>query len=114
MGDDSADELLLASLFFVCIYVDDVGAASIDDALFLSDGSEWFTERGGVRVRMTRAWLHAEAALGVIAHFGHSAAADKVVMPCLDMVYLGITLDMPSMGMSLSSSFAMNIWDAPR
>ena len=59
--------------------------------------------REGSRVRMSRAWLHYEAALGVIAHFGHTAALDKLVPPCLDMVYLGVTLDLSSSSMSLSS-----------
>ena len=102
-SSDGEDPSLLSALFFVCMYVDDVGGASLDDDLFLASGEEWWTLRDGARVRMTRSWLHYEAALGVIRHFGHSAAADKVVPPCFDMVYLGVTLDLASAVMSLSA-----------
>jgi hypothetical protein len=96
------DPTLLDALFFLCIYVDDVGAASLDDDMYTADGSEWWVLRAGERVRMTRAWLHYEAAVGVIKHFGHTAAADKLVSPRLEMVYLGVTVDFAAMVMSLS------------
>ena len=99
---DGVDASLLDTLFFVCMYVDDVGGASFDDDLFAANGDEWWTIRDGERVRMTRSWLHFDAALGVIRHFGHSTADDKVVPPCFDMVYLGVTLDFVSAVLSLS------------
>jgi hypothetical protein len=104
----SSDAALLDALFFVCIFVDDVGAASLDDELYRNDGTAWFVERDGVQVRMTRAWLHYEAAVGVIKHFGHSAAADKLVAPCSDMVYLGVTLDFPAYALKLSPDKCSN------
>ena len=72
-------------LAFVLMFVDDVGGVSIDDALRRADGSAWMVEREGSAVEMTRAWLHYEAAVGVIRHFGHMDADGKGVTPAGDM-----------------------------
>ena len=89
-------------LAFVLMFVDDVGGVSIDDALRRADGSAWMVEREGSAVEMTRAWLHYEAAVGVIRHFGHMDADGKGVTPAGDMVYLGVTIDVISKMLSLS------------
>eukprot|EP00966_Prymnesium_polylepis_P052541 1216638-Prymnesium_polylepis.1 len=56
------------------MFVDDVGGVSINDALRCADGSAWMVEREGSAVEMTRTWLHYEAAVGVIRHFGSTSA----------------------------------------
>jgi hypothetical protein len=53
---------------------------------------------------MSRAWLHYEAAIGVIRAFGHTDADGKGVTPALDMVYLGVTIDVGSRLLSLSEA----------
>ena len=83
-------------LSFVLMFVDDVGGASIDDPLQRADGSPWMVERDGAVVQMTRAWLHYEAAVGVIRSFGHMDADGKGVTPADNMVYLGVTIDRKS------------------
>ena len=102
--EETSGEWRGAVLSFVLQYVDDVGAASIDDELFRADGSEWWVLRDGERFRMTRAWLHFEAAVGVAIYFGHAAAQDKLVPPSLDMVYLGVTVDVARDNLSLSGA----------
>lgn len=89
-------------LSFVLMFVDDVGGASIDDPLQRADGSPWMVERDGAAVQMTRAWLHYEAAVGVIRSFGHMDADGKGVTPADNMVYLGVTIDVVSQLLSLS------------
>jgi hypothetical protein len=91
------------TLSFVLMYVDDVGGVSIDDLLCRTDGAEWWVIRDGESVRMTRAWLHYEAAVGVIRSFGHADAEGKGATPDLDMVFLGVTIDVGERVLSLSS-----------
>ena len=88
------------------MYVDDVGAVSIDDLLFHADGSEWFVLRDGVRARYSRAWLHFEAAIGVVMQFGHTDSMDKRVSPRCDMVFLGVTIALLTKVMFLSEEKA--------
>ena len=90
------------ALFFVLMYVDDVGGVSIDDPLQRADGSAWWCVRDGVSVPMTRAWLHYDAAVGVIRSFGHADAVGKGETPASDMVFLGVTVDVGSQLLSLS------------
>ena len=97
---------LWAALSFVLMYVDDVGAVSIDDLLFDADGSEWFVLRDGVRARYSRAWLHFEAAIGVVMHFGHTDSLEKRVSPRCDMVFLGVTIALLTKVMFLSEEKA--------
>eukprot|EP00966_Prymnesium_polylepis_P316966 7323780-Prymnesium_polylepis.1 len=59
------------------MFVDDVGVVSIDDGLRRADGTPWMVERGGGAVQMSRAWLHYDAAIGVIRSFGHTDADGK-------------------------------------
>ena len=79
---------------------------SIDDLLFNADGSEWFVLRDGVRTRYSRAWLHFEAAIGVVMHFGHTDSLDKRVSPRCDMVFLGVTIALLTKVMFLSEEKA--------
>ena len=97
---------LWAALCFVLMYVDDVGAVSIDDLLLQADGSEWFVLRDGLRVRYSRAWLHFEAAIGVVMQFGHTDSMDKRVSPRFEMVFLGVTIALLSKVMFLSEEKA--------
>ena len=87
---------LWAALSFVLMYVDDVDG----------DGSEWFVLRDGLRVRYSRAWLHFEAAIGVVMQFGHTDSLDKRVSPHLEMVFLGVTIALLSKVMFLSEEKA--------
>jgi hypothetical protein len=103
-GGDAA--WLWAALSFVLMYVDDVGAVSIDDLLLQADGSEWFVLRDGLRVRYSRAWLHFEAAIGVVMQFGHTDSMDKRVSPRFEMVFLGVTIALLSKVMFLSEEKA--------
>ena len=90
------------TLSFVLMFVDDVGAASIDDPLFFADGRPWMVERGGETVQMTRAWMHYETAIELIREFGHTDAEGKGVTPADRMLFLGVTLDVDTRLMSLS------------
>ena len=99
---------LWASLSFVLMYVDDVGGVSIDDELFDSSGREIWVLRDGRSVRQTRSFLHFEAAIGVILHFGHSDSIDKRDYPGLDSVFLGVTIDLELLTLSLSAAKALD------
>jgi hypothetical protein len=90
------------SLSFVLMYVDDVGGVSVDDQLHRADGSPWMEQRDGLTVGKTRAWLHYHAAIGVIRAFGHDDAVGKGATPSLDMVFLGVTIDVGCQLLSLS------------
>ena len=89
-------------LSFVLMFVDDVGGTSIDDALSLGDGTEWYVLIEGESVRMHRAQLHYDAAVGIIRIFGHTDAEGKGVPPDFEMVYLGVTIDVERRLLSLS------------
>jgi hypothetical protein len=90
-------------LSFVLMFVDDVGGTSVDDDLSRADGTAVFVIVEGARVRRTRAAMHYEAAIGVIVSFGHKDADGKGVPPDADMVYLGVTVDVDRLLMSLSN-----------
>ena len=99
---DQGEEWVWDVLYFVLMFVDDVGGVSVDDDLRDGKGAPWMVERDGISVRHTRAWLHYEAAIGVIRMFGHVDADGKGVTPFLDMVYLGVTIDVGTGFLSLS------------
>jgi hypothetical protein len=99
---------LWATLSFVLMYVDDVGGVSIDDELFDSSGREIWVLRDGLSVRQTRGFLHFEAAIGVILYFGHSDSIDKRDYPGLDSVFLGVTIDLVLLTLSLSAAKALD------
>ena len=84
----------LVSLFFLLMFVDDVGGASIDDPLYDRAGRPLYVWADGRRVHQTRANLYYHAAIGVVRSFGHSDAIDKRWLPCDLMVFLGLTIDL--------------------
>ena len=90
------------------MYVDDVGGVSINDELFDSSGREIWVLRDGLSVRQTRGFLHFEAAIGVILYFGHSDSIDKRDYPGLDSVFLGVTIDLELLTLSLSAAKSLD------
>ena len=92
----------LQSLFFVLIFVDDVGGAAVDDALYDDQGRPVLVWVGGESRQQTRAELYYLAAVGVIRSFGHADAEGKGVPPALSLVFLGLTLDLRTRLVSLS------------
>ena len=83
------------ALSAVCMFVDDIAGASIDDGLLRNDGSgPWMTlQDSGEMVHHTRAQMHYEAALGTIQHFGHIASPGKESPPGADLVFLGVRFE---------------------
>ena len=92
----------LSSLFFLLMFVDDVGGASLDDPLYDHLGQPVMVIKEGVLRHQCRAELHYLAAIGVCQKFGHSDAVDKGAPPCYSMVFLGITLSLPGRSLTLS------------
>ena len=79
----------------ICMFVDDIAGASIDDELNSSErGGPWMArlESGEMAVH-TRAKMHYEAALGVIMHFGHKASPGKESPPSMDLIFLGVRFE---------------------
>jgi len=79
------------------MYVDDIGAASINDLLFDHRGDRVMLARGGVdgaACQQRRASLHFDAAVGVIKHFDHANSEGKSWHPGERMDFLGATLDL--------------------
>jgi hypothetical protein len=107
-SQDDDPRWLWATLSFVLMYVDDVGGVSINDELFDSSGREIWVLRDGLSVRQTRGFLHFEAAIGVILYFGHSDSIDKRDYPGLDSVFLGVTIDLKLLTLSLSAAKALD------
>ena len=105
---DGAEWWQTTTLFYLLMYVDDVGGVSFDDLLFNSDGTPYIvididpTSGIGVARHVTRARLHYDTALSVIRMFGHVDAAGKGVPPALYMVFLGVTMDISAKLLSLS------------
>ena len=98
----------LATLSYVLMYVDDVGAVSFNDLLYNVDGTpvESCHEDPVTGVKtcthVRRAQLHYQTALAVIRMFGHTDAAGKGVPPADSMVFLGVTMDIIAKLLSLS------------
>ena len=97
--DQRLDDFCIAALFFFLMFVDDAAAWVINDALESREGAVMVTTVGNdgvARVRQQRRCeLYLEAALGVIAFFGHSEAAGKTWMPDTAgmMPFLGVSMD---------------------
>jgi hypothetical protein len=91
---EAGDAELYAALFYVMIFVDDVAGGSIDDELYDQGDQPWMTYRNGELVHHTRAWMHYEAVIGVLRHFGHDESAGKGVPPSLERDFLGVTEDL--------------------
>ena len=94
------------SLSFIMQYVDDVGAASIDDLLYDATGAPYFMRwsqdhkrrvpcgreaEGAQHARRPDAHFH--VAVAVIESFGHTAADGKNILPDLRMDLLGVHID---------------------
>ena len=92
----------LSSLFFLLMFVDDVGGASLDDPLYDHIGRPVMVLEEGVLRHQCRAELHYLAAIGMCQKFGHSDAVDKGAPPCYSMVFLGITISLPGRSLTLS------------
>ena len=91
------------ALVFVCMFVDDVGAACCDDLLFDVHGEPVLVLEGSVSRHQRRAELYYHACVGVIRAFGHSDAAGKGVPPALQMDFLGIELSLTTRLMTLTA-----------
>ena len=96
----------MTALAFCMIYVDDCGAATINDLLYHPDGSpfcgRWCDTdecyvpcdgavEGAMHVR--RPDMHYMLALRAIARMGHASARGKGVPPCDGMDLLGVHID---------------------
>jgi hypothetical protein len=94
-----SDDFWYSVLFFLMIYVDDLGAGVIDDPLFDRQGKPVFilectADGTNRRVQQRRAQLYFDAVLGVVEYVGHRCPLKKRVYPCLLMVLLGIGVDL--------------------
>jgi hypothetical protein len=83
------------ALSAVCMFVDDLAGASVDDELLSHDHSgPWMVlQPSGEMVGHTRGVMHYEAALGVVQHFGHKISPGKESPPGIDMVFLGVRFE---------------------
>ena len=93
------DDFCFAVLFWVCFYVDDAGAAIVNDLLYRRDGSplvELVTRDDGTteRVHRRRAHVYFDAMIGVAEYMGHGVPMRKRVYPLRIMDFLGIGLDL--------------------
>ena len=94
------------ALSFVMEYVDDVGAASVDDLVYDVHGAPYYMRDDQALERMVpcsascdgavharRPDAHYHIAITVIESFGHTSAAGKGVRPALAMDLLGVHID---------------------
>ena len=94
-----AIDFIVAALFFVLAFVDDVSGMIVNDALCDGDRPLLISltdQSGEIEWRQQkRGEMYLEAALGVIRFFGHSEAAGKTWLPdqCGLMPFLGISFD---------------------
>ena len=94
----------VACLFFLLMFVDDVGGACVDDLLYDHLGRPVRVLVEGVSTHQRRASLYYHAAIGVIRRYGHSDAEGKGVPPSLEMVFLGLHLDLVTRLVTLPSA----------
>ena len=87
-----------AALHTFGFYIDDGAGASIADRVCRADGSP--VMRDGVWLR--RSQLHFEAAKGVLRRFGLESAPNKEQPPALEIVSLGIEMDLKAGRMRVS------------
>ena len=117
----------LSSLHFIMEYVDDVGAACMDDLLYDADGAPYYMrndaqldrlvpcgggDTGAMHARRPDAHYH--LALTVIESFGHTSAAGKGVRPDLKMDLLGVHVDVASYRRMLTETKCTAYGDAVR
>ena len=116
-----------ASLHFVMEYVDDVGAACVDDLLYDAGGAPVYMrnderldrlvpcgsdDAGAMHARRPDAHYH--IALTAIEAFGHTSAAGKGVRPALEMDLLGVHVDVASYRRMLTEGKGTAYGDAVR
>ena len=104
-------------LHFVMQYVDDVGAVTVNDLVFHTDGSPYFMRddvaldrmvpcsascAGAVHAR--RPDVHYHLAISVIERFGHVSAAGKGVRPAPALDLLGVHVDLDAYRRELTSA----------
>ena len=95
-----ADDFVYSVLFFILFYVDDAGAAIVNDPLHRRDGTpvvELVTLKDGTQERQhrQRAWFYFEAMIGVAEYVGHQCPLDKRVYPARELDFLGIGVSLP-------------------
>jgi len=85
-----------AVLVFTVMYVDDIGAASINDFLFDHRGERVMPAPGhdGTAGQQRRSSLHFAALVGVVKHFGHADSEGKSWLSGESMDFLGASLDL--------------------
>ena len=96
----------ISALHFIMMYVDDVGAVTVDDLLYDIGGAPYYMhedaelgrlvpcsggDAGAVHARRPDAHYH--LAVSTIEAFGHSSAKGKGVRPALNMDLLGVHID---------------------
>jgi len=104
-GAAAGDAYHWAVLCYALMFVDDIGAASINDLLFDHRGNGVMLARVGVdgaACQQRRAFLHFDAAVGVIKHFGHADSEGTSWHPGERMDFLGATLDLNREALYLS------------
>ena len=77
-GDDTIEWWQSAAMFYVLMYVDDVGGASVNDYLYDELGAPKLVATGGEQRHQTRAEFHYEVAVSVIREFGHADADGRL------------------------------------
>ena len=118
-------QCLVSVLSFIMTYVDDVGAASVDDLLFEQDGTPvygaWCATREAFEpcgvdhpsaVHIRRPDAHYWTALRTIESFGHTSAEGKGVSPRLQMDLLGVHIDVAAQQQRLTELKARTYGDA--
>ena len=133
-GGPAGPECVITALYFVMCFVDDVGAACVDDLLYDRQGAPvfglWSEEHeryepcgAGVSgaAHLRRPDMHYYLALRTIERCGHSAAPGKGVPPCLAMDLLGVHIDVGADERSLTElkcttykAAAQAVLDGPR
>ena len=93
------DEFIWDVLFWLCFYVDDGGLLAYDDPLHDGTGAPVFvlvTGNDGIsrRHHQTRIELYADVCVKLAERIGHICPEDKQDGPDLNLVFLGIYLDL--------------------
>ena len=94
----------ISCLFFLLMFVDDVGGACVDDLLYDRQGRPIWVFVEGLAMHQRRATLYYHAAIGVVRHYGHSDAVGKGAPPTLRMDFLGLSLDLVARLVSLTTA----------
>ncbi|MEC8494091.1 MAG: hypothetical protein VXZ39_04165, partial [Planctomycetota bacterium] len=79
-----------APLAFCSCFIDDFSACSFDDPLWRCDGTPVLDTDGSHR---GRAQLTFDIIMSVVTRFGHSSEPNKMKLPCLRLLVLGVIVD---------------------